>query len=398
MKRIYDLGYEQLQEEFLNLGMKKFTAQQVFQWLYGKNQQDIHEWTNISKTNREILLKNFDTSLDPVEQVTEDSEGTGKYLFKLHDGQYIESVLMKEKGHYTFCISSQVGCALGCRFCATATMGFRRNLSPGEILSQILSLKKPLPPDEESGNAYKGKLNLVFMGMGEPLLNYDNLKHALTVICEENGLAISPRNITVSTAGILQPLRQLETDFSKLKISFSLNAPGQELRQELMPISRKEKLEDILSYFRETSTRRKHRITFEYVLIKGINDSLEDAQKIAGLLRGISCKINLIPYNQNEHVDYQSPEPGAVEAFGDFLHTKGYTVIVRWSRGQGIQSACGQLAARSPSGDNVKNNGKGKPKRKKRNQSNQTEESEKSNKGEKAEKGKSIHRQGDSLL
>jgi 23S rRNA (adenine2503-C2)-methyltransferase len=339
MKWIYDLAYGRLKEEIIVLGLKTFTVDQVFQWLYEKNVQDINAWSNISKANHDILSQNFDTMLDNIIGFEEDSEGTHKFLFELKDRNQVEAVLIKEKDHYTFCISTQVGCALKCQFCATGRMGFRRNLTSGEILSQVLSLKKELP-------GYTGKLNIVFMGMGEPLLNYENLKQALEIISNEKGIGISPRNITISTAGILENLRQFEKDFPRVKISFSLNAPDPALRETLMPISKKEKLEDILDYFRQNASTRKHRITFEYVLLKGVNDSREDAQKIVKLLRGIPCKINLIPYNSNKQLIFKTPDRTEVEAFSDLLHSKGFTVIVRWSKGRDIKSACGQLAAR----------------------------------------------------
>ncbi len=341
MKWIYDLSYEQLKEEIIGIHIKKFVADQVFQWIYEKNLQTIDAWSNISKTNRNILSKQYDTTLNKTIEVEEDQQGTKKFLFELNDKKRIESVLIKEKDHYTFCISTQVGCPLKCLFCATGRMGFKRNLSSGEILSQILTLKKELLH-------YKGKINIVFMGMGEPLLNYENLKQALEIIISERGIGISPRHITLSTAGILKRLQRFETDFPGVKISFSLNASDASLRETLMPISKKERLGAILDYFRTTASNRKHRITFEYVLLKGVNDSFEDAQKIAKLLRGTSCKINLIPYNPNGFTDFRTPDSEAVEAFGDYLHSKGYTVIVRWSKGRDIKSACGQLAVEGP--------------------------------------------------
>jgi len=336
MKWIYDVSYDGLTHQLTQAGFKAFAANQVFQWLYGKNQQDLSAWSNISKSGRELLAEMYDTNLNAVETVKEDEAGTCKLLIRLQDGNLIEAVLIKEKDHFTFCISSQVGCALACTFCATGKLGFTRNLSPGEILAQILLLKKRIPD-------YTGKLNLVFMGMGEPLLNYENLKQALNVITAENGLSISPRNITVSTAGILKTLRNLERDFPRIKVSFSLNTADSSLRLELMPIGKKELPETILDYFR--NTERKHRVTFEYVMIHGVNDSLENARKLAALLRGISCKINLIPYNPNSGIPYKSPGRDTVENFSEFLHDRGYTVVVRWSKGRGIGSACGQLAA-----------------------------------------------------
>jgi 23S rRNA (adenine2503-C2)-methyltransferase len=336
MKWIYDLSYDQLYAELITKGLKPFTAGQIFQWLYAKNIQDIQLWSNISKSNREHLSKFYDTSLNDVIDVTGDEEGTGKMLIKLKDGHKVECVLIKEKDHYTFCLSSQVGCSLGCKFCATGTMGFTRNLSSGEILSQLLLLKKRIPD-------YTGKLNLVFMGMGEPLLNYENLKHALNIITAEKGTSISPRNITVSTAGILKKLKALEHDFPRIKVSFSLNAPGVEQRKEVMPVSNTQPLPEIMEYLR--NHQRKHRITFEYVLLKGVNDSLKDAGKLAALLRGFPCKINLIPYNENKGLPFKTPDTKTVDNFSEFLHKNGYTVVVRWSKGRGIGSACGQLAA-----------------------------------------------------
>jgi 23S rRNA (adenine2503-C2)-methyltransferase len=336
MKWIYDLTYAQLAEEIEAAGLKPYTADQIFQWLYAKNIQDMNQWTNISKANRELLAGLYDTGLNNVLDIREDGQGTKKLLIELGDRQKIEAVLIKEKDHYTFCLSSQVGCALGCTFCATGRLGFKRNLSAGEILSQLLLLKKHIP-------GYTGKLNLVFMGMGEPLLNYGNLKQALEIITSEKGAAVSPRNITVSTAGILEKLKRLEKDFPRLKISFSLNAPGPAKRKQVMPVSRKEPLETFLQHFKRT--RRKHRITFEYVLIKGINDSPEDSMNLAALVRGISCKINLIPYNKNNGIPFDTPDNETVEAFSEFMHSKGYTVIVRWSKGKDIGSACGQLVA-----------------------------------------------------
>jgi 23S rRNA (adenine2503-C2)-methyltransferase len=346
MKWIYDLTYEQLKEEITAFDIKKFIVDQIFQWIYQKNVQDILAWTNISKTNQHLLAKKFDTSLNKIITKTGDQQGTKKILFELVDQYRIESVLIKEKDHYTFCISTQVGCALNCQFCATGRMGFKRNLSPGEILSQVLALEKEIP-------GYVGKLNIVLMGMGEPLLNYDNLKQALEIIISEKGIGISPRNITLSTAGILENLRRFEIDFPRMKISFSLNAPDAVIREALMPISRKEKLAEILNYFRATSLSRKHRVTFEYVLIRGINDSPEHARLTADLLRGISCKINLIPYNMNkdQSIDFETSLPEDIELFSNYLHSRGFTVITRWSKGKEIKSACGQLAANIDSDD-----------------------------------------------
>lgn len=335
MKWIYDLSFEQLSNELEHAGFRPFVSGQIFQWLYLKGQVDISMWSNIGKANRERLTGMYDTALRPVLTERSDNEGTRKILMGLQDGAQIEAVSIKEKDHFTFCISTQVGCALGCKFCATGGLGFSRNLSAGEILSQILLLKSYSPD-------YSGKINLVFMGMGEPLLNDGNLKQALEIITAEKGLCISPRNITISTAGILKQLKRFEREFPRVKISFSLNASTARMREELMPVSRKEKLNDILDYFR--STRRKHRVTFEYVLLKGINDTPEDVNRLASKLHGIPCKINIIPYNENKGLPFKAPDREAVDRFSEMLHLKGFTVVVRWSKGRGINSACGQLA------------------------------------------------------
>ena len=212
-------------------GFPAFTARQVFQWVYHKNNQDPASWSNVARAGREKLAALYEMAPRPVLDRQGDKHGTRKYLIGLADERRIETVLIPEKGRYTFCLSSQVGCALACAFCATGTMGFRRDLTAGEIVSQVLTLKKEL-------GDYDGRINLVFMGMGEPLLNYDNLARALRIICSADGLNVSPRHVTVSTAGILENLEKLERDFPQVKIAFSLNAPDPLLRSELMPISR----------------------------------------------------------------------------------------------------------------------------------------------------------------
>ncbi len=336
MNYIYNYNLQELTEEMKELGIKPFVADQIFGWLYNKIEPEINNWSNISKKNIETIQNIFDTNLDAIEKVESDSSGTKKFLIRLKDNLLIESVLIKESDHYTFCISSQVGCPLKCAFCATGKMGFFRDLTSGEILSQIILLKREL-------GDYKRKLNLVFMGMGEPLLNYNNLKKALSTITNENGLNIGQRNITISTSGFLEKIKQLEKDFPKIKISFSLNSPNQMKREKLMPISKKEPLKPILNYFK--TNKRKFRITFEYVIIKGVNDSQDDAIELGKLLSKISCKINIIPYNENESIKFKSPEKRKVEKFSDTLFKRGYTVMVRWSKGREINSACGQLSA-----------------------------------------------------
>jgi len=325
----------ELQEELRAVGFRDYTAKQVFQWLYQKNSQDLSVWSNIGKADREKLVGLYDWNCRPVLSSQSDNQGTRKLVIGLADGHKIECVLIREKEHYTFCLSTQVGCALACGFCATGTMGFNRNLSAGEIVSQILTLKKEL-------GDYAGKVNLVFMGMGEPLLNYINLKLALQRISAIDALNISLRRITVSTVGILENLKKLELDFPPVKIAFSLNAPNNDLRSQLMPVSRRESLESMLDYFK--AKKRRQRITCEYVLLRGVNDSPAQAKELARLLHGIPAKVNLIPYNENPGLPFHRPEEARIEKFRAELVSRGLTVITRWSKGQDIGSACGQLA------------------------------------------------------
>jgi 23S rRNA (adenine2503-C2)-methyltransferase len=332
---ILDRQLSELNAELVAEGFRDYAARQVFQWVYFKNSQDVNSWSNIAKANRQKLAGLYDWELRPVLDRQDDGHGTRKLLIGLADGQKIETVLIPEKDHYTFCLSSQAGCPLACAFCATGAMGFRRNLTCGEIVTQVLSLRKEL-------GAYAGKLNLVFMGMGEPLLNYANLARALRLICAADGLNISPRHVTVSTAGILENLKNLEADFPQVKIAFSLNASDPQLRAELMPIARKERLEDLLAHLR--GHKRRQRITFEYVLLAGINDSPAQARQLAKLIQGIPSKVNLIPYNATPRLPFRRPTEVAVESFRAILLEKGLTVVTRWSKGEGIRSACGQLA------------------------------------------------------
>ena len=335
---ILERQLDELKEELRDSGFPGFAGRQVFQWVYHKNNQDVVSWSNIARTNREKLAGLYDWETRPILEKQDDGRGTRKLLIGLADGLRIETVLIPEKDHYTFCLSSQAGCPLACAFCATGAMGFHRNLTAGEIVTQVLTLKKEI-------SDYAGKLNLVFMGMGEPLLNYDSLARALRIITDADGLNISPRHVTVSTAGILENLKKLETDFPLVKIAFSMNAPDPLLRAELMPVSRRESLDSLLAWFREH--KRRQRITFEYVLLHGVNDSPAQARQLAKRLHGIPAKVNLIPYNATPRLPFRRPAEIDVEKFRAVLLDMGMTVITRWSKGQEIRSACGQLAVLS---------------------------------------------------
>lgn len=335
MKWIYDLSPRELHSEITGLGLKPYISRQISSWLYKKIQPDISRWTDISRENRSLLQSRLDTGLDRVIETASDGGGTRKFLIRLRDGVRIEAVMIPEKDHTTFCISSQAGCPLGCAFCETGRSGFTRNLTSGEILGQVLILKQFLEPSSP------GKLNLVFMGMGEPLLNYGSVRAALQVITAPDALAVSPRAITVSTAGILPRIRELYRDFPNIKLSVSLNASDPALRRVLMPSSRLTELPELLDYLGHHQPR--YRVTLIYVLLKGINDSARHAGELAGAVKKIRCKINLIPFNENR-CRFQPPDPATVDRFARDLREHHLTVTVRWSKGEDIHAACGQLA------------------------------------------------------
>lgn len=335
MNDLLDYSLSDLTTEMTGAGFRPFITRQVFQWIYDKGEIEVDRWTNISLTCRSWLRDHYRLGSLMVTSTLRDDEGTAKFAFRLPDGEKIEAVLIPEKNHHTFCLSTQAGCPLNCRFCATGRMGFRRNLSSGEILAQILHLKRTLALPER-------RINLVFMGMGEPLLNYENLAKALAIITAPDGFHISPRHVTVSTAGILAGICQLEKDFPLVKIALSLNAATGQARTEIMPITKAEPLEPILSYFRRQ--KRRHRITFEYILMAGVNDSDTDAWNLTKLLRGIPAKINLIPFNPFAGCEFRTPNEERINAFQAILLKRDYTAVVRWSKGRGIGSACGQLA------------------------------------------------------
>ncbi len=321
-------------------GLPRHVASQLWQWVYQKLQLSPLRWSNIAKIRREQLTDLFAFDLPETVSLLSDGQGTSKSVLRLRDGHLIECVTIPEKGHLTFCLSSQVGCPLACRFCATGRMGFKRNLSISEIVTQVFLMKQAIGP-------FHGKLNLVFMGMGEPLLNRENLFSALDIITTESGFSISPKSITVSTAGILSGIDALIERFPSIKLSLSLNGFDARSREELMPINRSEPIEPILERLRRYQSR--NLVTFEYVLLPGVNDTPEQARRLAAWIRGIPCKLNLIPFNPFPGAPFTRPDRDSVDRFAALLHQQQYTVVVRWSKGGEIAAACGQLAAENGS-------------------------------------------------
>ncbi len=336
MQNFFELTLHELENAIGAIGNEKFRARQLYKWIYNKGILDFHEMTNISKSLRLVFKDMFHTGLPEIKDVLHSQDGTIKFGITTSDGRIMESVLIPEKDRNTLCISSQIGCRMGCKFCVTGKIGFVRNLTTAEIIGQIMTAKQYLGEERIT--------NIVFMGMGEPIDNLDTLIHALEILKNPLGLDFSHRRITVSSVGLLEGLRTLEPKVAGLAIS--LNAADEAKRTYLMPINRLYPIRDIISFVRGFRGSKRIRITFEYVLIKGFNDSPEDARQLAGLLSGVKCKINLIPFNESPYVEFKAPEATAVNRFHEYLLERHFTAIVRDSRGQDIEAACGQLGAR----------------------------------------------------
>ncbi len=336
---IKDLSPKEIEKFITENGLEPFRARQIGKWLYGKSASSFDEMTDLSKDLREALKSAF-TLADSIElsdeQVSKD--GTKKYLFRLADGNQIESVLIPDKGRHTLCISSQVGCALGCTFCLTGTVGRIRNLKPSEIIDQYLLVNRM------NGGSVT---NIVFMGMGEPLDNLDNVVRALKTFTDPNHLALSPRRITVSTSGLVPKMKELGAQIS-VNLAVSLNAPTDALRNEIMPINKRYPIKELIKASVKFPVPTRKMLMFEYVLLKGVNDSDKDAYDLGKLLRGIKCKVNLIPFNESQPLPYNSPAWERVLEFQEILMSFGINVRIRKSRGRDILGACGQLAAEYP--------------------------------------------------
>lgn len=335
MVDIKKLSIEELSAFIAHLGKEKFRATQIIKWVYQKKAKSFDDMTNLSKDFREALKDIAFVSSARAVKVEVSKDGTKKYLFQLEDGNSIESVLIPDEDRLTLCISSQVGCPLDCSFCVTGSGGFIRNLSVSEILNQICAVQDDLSGDMRI-------TNIVMMGMGEPLLNYDNVLKALNIMTYGDGLNFSTRKITVSTSGIVPEMMKLGSD-TTVNIAVSLNAATDEIRSMIMPVNRKYPLNKLLAACREYPLPPRRRITFEYILINGVNDSIEDAKRLSRILRGIPCKINLIPYNEHEGTELKRPSESVIRAFQQILLDAGYTSPLRTSKGLDISAACGQL-------------------------------------------------------
>lgn len=334
-KDIKSLYLPELEQEIRELGDKPFRAKQIYQWLHEKLVTDFDQMSNLSKGLRERLKEHFVlTALLPVDVKISRIDGTRKYLFRLADGNVIESVWMQYHHGNSVCISSQVGCRMGCRFCASTLDGLERNLTASEMLDQIYRIQA-LTGERVS--------NIVIMGSGEPMDNYDNVVRFVRMISDEHGLNISQRNITISTCGIVPGIRKLTQENLQVTLALSLHAPNDEVRRTLMPVANSFALKDVLEACREYFDKTGRRLTFEYSLVSGVNDNLQEAKALVDLLKGMHGHVNLIPVNPIKERDYVQSSQKAIQEFKNYLEKHGINATVRREMGRDINGACGQL-------------------------------------------------------
>ena len=335
---INDLSPAELEEYVSGIGEKPYRAAQIAQWVYKRGVTAFEEMTDLSLSMRETLSSSATLSAIELDGRLVSSDGTEKFLFSLGDGHRVESVLIPDSRRNTLCISTQVGCLMGCTFCLTGTIGKSRDLKPAEIVNQYLAVR-----DLTSGRVS----NIVFMGMGEPLENFEATVTAIEILTHPKFIAFSPKKITVSTSGLVPKIKELGERVS-VNLSISLNAPNDEIRTRLMPINRKYPLRELIAASKLYPTPKRKRVTFEYVLLRDVNDSTKEAKELAQLLRGVKCMVNLIPFNEAPGLEYATPEPERVLSFQRILIDSGLHVFIRKSRGRDIMGACGQLAAEYP--------------------------------------------------
>lgn len=332
---ILSLNLAELTEKIVQLGQPKFRAKQIYRWLHKSFVTDFSQMSDISLDLRQILDDNFvifDCTIE--KKLVSEYDDTKKYLFRLHDGEYIETVLMKYKYGYTVCVSSQVGCRMGCTFCASTLSGVVRSLNPSEILSQVYAVCRD--------NSIRVS-HIVMMGMGEPFDNYDNVLKFLHLVSDENGINISMRHISLSTCGIVPGIYKLMNENLQLTLSISLHAPYNELRSSMMPVNKKWSIEELMKACKDYTSHTSRRISFEYSLVSNVNDSDECAYALAQLLRGMLCHINLIPVNEVSETGCKKSSPERVRKFSKILEQSGFAVTVRRELGSDIDAACGQL-------------------------------------------------------
>ena len=334
MKNIKEYNLDELQNELVALGEKKYRAEQIFKWLYVDKVKEFDEMTNLSLELREKLKQNYTICHFKILKKQESSDGTKKYLFDILDGNAIETVLMSYHHGYSLCVSSQVGCKMGCKFCASTGIQFARNLTSGEIVEQILAV-------EQDNNIRIS--NIVFMGIGEPLDNYDNVVNAIRIINNQKGINIGARHISISTSGLVPKIYQLAEENIQCTLSISLHATTNEKRSSMMPINNRYPIEELLKACKDYINKTNRRISFEYALAKDNNDNLEDAKRLVHLLKGMICHVNLIPINKIENGEFTKSTNENIIKFRDYLNDHGIVATIRRELGSDIDAACGQL-------------------------------------------------------
>lgn len=348
-KNLFGLDRQELEQFAMEGGLERFRGRQIYQGIYAQRREDFRALTGLDKKLREFLAVHCALLLPQVERQYFSRDGSVRHLLALEDGRRVEAVFMPEARRSTLCISSQAGCALDCRFCFTGLLGVERNLTAGEIVGQVLALARAraLPRG--------APLNVVFMGMGEPLLNFEAVMKAVRILADPQGVGIAPRRMTLSTAGVVPRILDLARQPVRPRLAVSLNASTDEQRTALMPLNRKYPLSELLAACRAYPLRPREKITFEYVLLAGVNDSDQDALRVGDLLRGLRAKVNLIPYNSGPDLPYRSPPLERVLAFQETLRGRGIPAFIRVSRGRDVMGACGQLSLASAPGLSLPN-------------------------------------------
>ena len=333
-KNIKDYNLEELKQVIIDLGEKQFRAEQIFTWIYRENVTSFDEMTNLSLELREKLKENFDLHVFKILQKQESKDGTKKYLFDVLDGNAIESVLMEYKHGKTICVSSQIGCKMGCKFCASTGVKFARNLTSGEIVEQLLAIERDLNTKIS---------NVVFMGIGEPLDNFENVINAIGILNNPKGINIGARHISISTSGLVPKIYELADKNLQCTLSISLHSANNEKRSQMMPINNTYNIEELMKACKYYIEKTNRRISFEYALAKENNDNLDDAKELVKLLKGMLCHVNLIPINKIDNGKYTKSTNENIIKFRDYLNEKGIVATIRRELGSDIDAACGQL-------------------------------------------------------
>lgn len=339
---LLDLSHDELvtvlQDRF---SATPYRATQIFEWLYRRGVSDFQAMSNIGREFRDRLAVECIVPTAPFRERLVSSDGTRKYLFEVDNGDLVETVMIKQPKRMTLCVSSQVGCGMACKFCRTGTMGLKRNLRTSEILRQVRGV---IEDAKNFGDSFQ---NIVFMGMGEPLHNFDAVTRAVRVLTDPRGFGMSPRKVTVSTVGLVPAIRKLAASDIEVSLAVSLNATTDEIRSEIMPVNARFPIVELLNAVRSFPKSPRKKVTIEYVMLSGINDSADDMKRLSKLLRGLPVKVNLIPYNDNAGLGYKTPEADWVHTWQRYLNSGGLQATIRWSKGSDIGAACGQLATQS---------------------------------------------------